>query len=151
MDRTENTLQKSVFEIGRYASSHGITIAPRYFSVSFKRTVRISTVQSIRKDYINSLRRKRLNPEENVPATLPQKKRGRPVLLGSELDNEVQAYLMKVLEAVSAQIAVATARGVLFTCDETRLEEFGGNTCLSKSWAHSLLKRTNFVQLKQPQ
>ena len=108
-------------------------------------------MQSIRKDYVDNQRRKRLNPDENDPPTLPQKKRGRPFLLGRELDDKVQAYLVKVREAggaVSARIAVATARGVLLTYDKTRLEEFGGSIRLGKSWAHSLLQRMNFVQRK---
>ena len=83
-----------------------------------------------------------------IPPTLPQKKRGRPFLLGRELDDKVQAYLVKVREAggaVSARIAV---RGVLLSYDKTRLEEFGGSVRLGKSWAHSLLQRMNFVQRK---
>ena len=139
------------FEIGRHASLHGITAASRHFSLRFKRRVGISTVQSIRKDYVNNLRRKRTNPDENDVAVLPLKKRGRPVLLGRELDDKVQAYLMKIREAggaVSARIAMATARGVLLTYDKTRLEEFGGSIRLNRYWAHSLLKRMNFVQRK---
>ena len=108
-------------------------------------------MQSIKERLHQQSKTKRSNPDENDSATLPQKKRGRPVLLGSELDNKVQVYLMKVREAggaVSARIAMATARGVLLTYDKTRQEEFGGSTHLSKSWAHSLLKRMKFVQRK---
>ena len=100
------------FEFGRHTSLHGITAASRHFSLRFKRTVGISTVQSIRKDYVNNLRRKRTNLDENDAAVLPLKKRGRSVLLGRELDDKVQAYLMKIREAggaVSARIAMATA------------------------------------------
>ena len=141
------------FDIGRHASLHGITVASRHFSLRFKRTVGISTVQSVRKDYVNNLRRKRTNPDENDAAVLPLKKRGRSVLLGRELDDKVQAYLMKICEAggaVSARIAMATARGVLLTYDKTKLEEFGGSIRLNRYWAHSLLKRMNFIQRKQP-
>ena len=76
---------------------------------------------------INSLRWKRSNPDENDPAIFLQKKWGRPVLLGRELDDKIQAYLMKVREAgeaVSAWIAVTTAWGVLLTYNKTRLDKF---------------------------
>ena len=46
---------------------------------------------------------------------LPEKKRGRSLLLGECLDLQVQKYLMKVREGggvVSARIAVAAARGI---------------------------------------
>ena len=50
------------FEIGIHASVHGITAAARYFCSKLKRTVGISTVQSITKDYVNSLRQRRKWP-----------------------------------------------------------------------------------------
>ena len=61
---------------------------------------------------------------------LPPKKRGRPVLLGEDLDGKVQLYLQKVREGggvVSARIAMAAARGILLSCDQTKLVEFGGH------------------------
>ena len=65
---------------------------------------------------------------------LPSKKRGRPVLLGQELDATVQMYLKRVREgggAVSARIAMAAARGILLKCDPTKLAEFGGHVQLT--------------------
>ena len=47
---------------------------------------------------------------------LPCKKRGRPTLLGHDLDTQVQLYLKKVRESggvVSARIAIAAARGII--------------------------------------
>ena len=61
---------------------------------------------------------------------LPLKKRGRPVLLGKELDTQVQMYLKKVREgggAVSARIVMAAARGILLKCDRTKPVEFAGD------------------------
>ena len=60
---------------------------------------------------------------------IPFKKRGRPLLLGEELDTEVQYYLKKVREGggiVTARIAMGAARGILRSCDHFRLAEFGG-------------------------
>ena len=53
--------------------------------------------------------------DEGDIIALPLKKRRRPVLLGKELDMQVQMYLKKVREgggAVSARIVMAAARGI---------------------------------------
>ena len=65
------------------------------------------------------------------------------------MDHKVQVYLKKVREgggAVSARIAMAAARGILLKCNQSMLAEFGGPVQLNRHWAHSLLKRMNFVQ-----
>ena len=65
------------FEIGQYASDHGIAAAARYFTRRFHRKVRESTVLYIKKDYISNLRKKR-----GDLTVLGHKKRGRPVYSG---------------------------------------------------------------------
>ena len=47
---------------------------------------------------------------------------------------------------VTAQIAVAAARGILLSCDRSKLAEFGGPVMLNRFWTYSLLKRMNFVK-----
>ena len=110
-------------------------------------------MQYIKKDYISNLRQKRAaspdDDDEGDQSVLRHKKRGRPVLLGQELDTKVQAYLKKVRSgggAVSARIVMAAARGILLSCDKLMLEEYGGGVRLNRHWAHSLLKRMDFVQ-----
>ena len=138
--------------MGRYACDHGVAAAARYFTRQFHRNVSETTVRSIKKDYLTSLRQKRAaSDDEGDLSVLPQKKRGRPVLLGKDLDSKVQAYLKKVRDgggAVSARIAMAAARGILLSCDRSMLEEFGGSVRLNRHWAHSLLHRMDFVQRK---
>ena len=78
----------------------------------------------------------------------PQKKRGRPYLLGEELEAKLQQYLKQAqLEGgpVNLRVLVAAVRGILLAYDKSRLQEFGGHI---KLWAHSLLHRMNFVQRK---
>ena len=82
---------------------------------------------------------------------LPEKKRGRSVLLVADVDAKVQAYLKLVREGggiVSAMIAIAAAKSLLICYDRSRLAEFGGPLVLNKGWAYSLLKRMNFVKRK---
>ncbi len=101
--------------------------------------------------YAKGVQQKRRAEDEGEIAALPLRKRGRPLLIGQDLDTKVQLYLRKVRDsggAVSARIAMAAARGILLKCDRTKLAEFGGHVELSRHWAHSLLKRMNFVQRK---
>ena len=102
-------------EIGKYAYHHGITAAAKHFSTKLKTKISENTVASMKKDYLEALRQKRTAQDEGDVTELPPKKRGRPVLLGSELDTLVQTYLRKVRErggAVSARIAMAAAQGI---------------------------------------
>lgn len=107
--------------------------------------MRETTVRSIRSAYVEGVSRKRtvkLDEDDGDIAALPLMKRERPVLLGQQLDTQVQTYLKKVREgggAVSARIAMAAARGILLKCDRSKLVEFGGHIELNQQWAHSLL------------
>ena len=136
-------------KIGKYACQHGAAAAARHFTRKFKKTVSESTVKSIKKGYIEEvLKRPREDDGEELTA-FPAKKHGRKLLLGDDLDHKVQVYLKKVREeggAVSARIAMAAARGILLKCNQSMLAEFGGPVQLNRHWAHSLLKRMNFVQ-----
>ena len=55
---------------------------------------------------------------------LPAKKRGRPLLLGEELNRQAQAYLTKLRECcgvVNIAIAMACAEGILMSSDANML------------------------------
>ena len=125
---------------------HGISAAAQHFSRKLDHKVTRSTVLSIKQSYL-----KRAREERADLALLPPKKRGRPLLLGDDLDLKVQMYLLKVREGggvVSARIAMAAARGIILTCDRSMLAEFGGPVTLNKPWAYSLLEHMKFVQRK---
>jgi len=138
-------------EIGKYACNHGVAAAVRYFSRKRDKPLNESTVQSIKKAYVEGIRRKREAEDGGDIRVLPLKKRGWPVLLGQELDMKDQLSLKKIRDgrgAVSVRIAMAAARGILLKCDRTQLAEFGGPVQLNRYWAHSLLKRMKFVKRK---
>ena len=66
---------------------------------------------------------------------LPWKEQGRPLLLGDRIDSMVQAYVNRVREeggAVSSQIVIEAARGILKTVDKLKLREFGGHINLNR-------------------
>ena len=97
------------------------------------------------------MREKRAADDDGDVSLLPMKKRGRPVLLGEVLDTKVQQYLRRVRDGggvVSARIVMAAARGILLSCNRSRLIEFGGDVELKKQWAYSLLRRMKFVKRK---
>ena len=80
---------------------------------------------------------------------LPEKKRGRPFLLGEELEMQVRAYLtaLRVNGAVvNAAIATGCAEGIVKSKDSNLLAENGGHISLSKHWAKHLLTRMGFVK-----
>ena len=94
---------------------------------------------------------KRAEQDDEDVSVLPPKKRGRPVLLSEELDKKVKQYLLKVREgggAVSAQIAIASARGILLHRDRSSLLKFEGHIQLNRHWDYSLLSRMMFVKRK---
>ena len=60
-------------------------------------------------------------------------------------------YLQRVRDGggvVKAWIAIAVAQGILLPRDHSKVAEFGGHVMLNRFWAHSLLKRMNFVKRK---
>jgi len=82
------------------------------------------------------------SPEELVQ-TLPRKKQERPLLIGKELDKEVQEYIKhmrKASSAVNTKVVIAAAEGILMNHDSK------SNIKLSISWAKYLLKRMGYVK-----
>ena len=135
-------------DIGRYACLHGTTAAARHFSRKLGCPL---NAHSIKKAYNEEKGAKRKERDDEDVRILPPKRRGRPVLLGEELDQKLQQYLLKVREGggvVSARIAVASARGILLHSDCSSLVEFGGHVQLNRHWAYSLLLRMKFVKRK---
>lgn len=69
-----------------------------------------STVKSIKTCYKDELR-KQAGTGSSVVKSLPEKKRGRTLLLGDELDKKLQLYLKRIREdggPVTAGIAIRT-------------------------------------------
>ena len=76
-------------------------------------------MRSIKNAYVKELRKKQCAEDDGEVSALPSKKRGRPVLLGQELDQKVQLYLKKVREgggAVSTRIVIAAAAITILEC-----------------------------------
>ena len=75
---------------------------------------------------------------------LENKKRGRLLLIGMELDNQVQSYVSKLREkggVVNSSIVQSAAIGIVMSHDVNLLKCTGGHIEITKFWALSLLSR----------
>ena len=135
-------------DIGKYACQHGTWAASAHFSRKLRSK---STIHSIKLAYLKRLNEKGGDSSDDEIAELPPKKRGRPLLLGKNMDEQLQLYLKKIRDQggiVTASVAVAAARGIVMAVDRRQLTEFGGHIKLSREWAYSLLARMKFGRRK---
>ena len=110
-----------------------------------------STIHSIKLAYLERLNEQGGDSSENEIAELPPKKRGRPLLLRKNMDEQLKLYLKNIRDQggiVTASIAVAAARGIVMAVDRQQLAKFGGHIKLSREWAYHLLARMKFVKRK---
>ena len=136
--------------IGKYAAVHGVKAASTYFSRKLGREISTLSVHSIKAAYLECARKQRADLSDEITKLHP-KKRGRPLLLGAQVEEQVQMYLKKIREeggVVSAFIAVAASKGILQSSDWTQLAAFGGHIRLSRKWVYKLLHCMNFVKRK---
>ena len=92
----------------------------------------------------------KLNDEEaGVVNSLLKKSRGRPLLLGPDL--EVQEYIKALKVAgsvVSTSIVISAGKVIIAATDISLLPSHGGSLTLNNTWAKSLLKRMKYVKRK---
>ena len=136
-------------KIGRYAAEMGVNAAAKRFSKELNRPVNESTVRGMKKAYL--LRQDQRADDSELITTLPQKSRGRPLLLGAEWDKNVRKFVTAVRNSggpISTSIVIAATKGLLKKCDPPILKDFGGSIILEKTWARSLIERMNFTKRK---
>lgn len=141
---------KEKAEFGKRAAELGITSTIRYFAKvdTKQRQLSPSTLFAWKENYLKELSKRRLDKDQGVDE-LPPKKRGRPPLLGTELDHRVQLYV-KELRAngaiINTAIVMATGEGIVQHHDMNLLAKHGGPIAITKPWAQSLLTRMHFVK-----
>ncbi len=105
-----------------------------------------STVRTWKTKYTEELRKRK--PTEPLPIkVLPDRKQGRPLLLGDELDTAVQAYVESIRNlggVVNTAIVVGGAEAIIAVKDRTLLD----TRAPRKDWAKSLLSRMGYVKRK---
>ena len=142
---------KDKVEIAKRASEHGFAATIRYYGRKRpeRPALKESTVRTWKNLYLSELKRERAAEEEMSTTILPEKKRGRPLLLGVELDRRVQVYIRAVRDngaVVNTAITTACAKGVVKSFDCNLLETNGGHIALTKHWATNLMARMGLVK-----
>ena len=136
--------------IARYALESGNKAAARFFSKELNITVKESSVSTWKKKYLTELREIKLKTGKTPEIErLPVKKRGRPLLLGEKLDQEVASYIKAVRGSggvITTGITIAAATAIVRRADRNLLSENGGPITLTTNWAKSLLHRMKFVK-----
>ena len=129
--------------IGKYSFLHGAAAVAKPFSKLCGSEINDSTVKSIKKAYLEELRKRPRSENSEDITAIPTKKRGRKLLLGEDLDMKVQVHLRKVRKGgftVSARIVLSAAQGILLKRNFSPLVQNGKPVDLNKFWAHSLMK-----------
>ena len=92
--------------------------------------------------YVQELERKRKGGCMDE-VMLPVKKKGRPLLIGDELDTQVQTYikdLRRCQATVNKAIVISAAEGIVKGHDANLLSCNGGTLELTKDWAKRMMK-----------
>ena len=136
--------------IGKRAAEHGVLATIRHFSKIYPDCpLKESTDRGWKNQYNREVVRLKNSGKEVVVRELIDNKRGCPLLLGEEMDEQVRAYISELRAngcPINTAIVIATGQGIVKDYDSNLLSENGGHLCLTKDWAKYLLKRMNFVK-----
>ena len=97
-------------------------------------------MSSIRDLYLLEVQHKRLHDGDGTIDKLPEKKRGRKLLLGEHLDKKLQLYISKTREgggAITTHIVMAATRDLLLASNRNMLVEYEGHVKINRAWAQS--------------
>ena len=139
--------QKAV--IGKRAAEHGVAATIHFYANKFP-NLKESSVHTWKSAYTLEIKKRRREGHNDLSVkTLHEKKRGRPLLLGDELDMQVRAYLTTLREngaVVNTAIAIACAKGIGTSKDSNPLASKGGHIALTKHRGRHLLNRMGYVK-----
>ena len=141
-------------KVAKYAAKLGVSACLRYFKRTGEFTdLKESTVRGWMNAYKKELSRTAGSTDGRTSVdVLPSKRRGRPLLLGEELEEQVKASIQHVRSSggvVNAPITTAVARGIVVASDANLLAENGGPINLTRDWAKRLLGRMGWSNGKR--
>ena len=145
--------EDSKVKVAKYAAESGVSACLRHFKRTGEFTdLKESTVRGWMNAYKKELSRTAgsLDGRTSVDV-LPSKRRGRSLLLGEELEEQVKAFMHHVRSSggvINAPITTAVARGIVVASDANLLAENGGPINLTRDWAKRLLGRMGLVKRK---
>ena len=141
------------FDIGKRAAEIGTMAIIRYYTkhypdISLKET----SVRRFKENYQDQLKKSihsLSSDSPNIVRELVPKKRGRPLLIGEELDEQVREYIRELRRegvVINSDVAIAVGTGIVMNSDTNLLVANGGHIDLTKHWAKYLLSRMGFVK-----
>ena len=139
--------------VGKYASENGIMSAIRHFEKQLApNSLKERTIRGWRNLYQAELKMRvsRKEPDFDIKV-IPEKKMWHPLLLGIDLDKEVQAYLRTICKAgcpIDTAVTLGAATGLVRRKDSNLLAANGGPIVLTRGWAQYLLTRMGYVKRK---
>ena len=83
-------------EIGKYAAENGVTSAVKHFSSKWNVSIDESTARRLKTEYLKKLKEASKSSKCGEGVTVDSvetKQKGRPLLLGEDLDAAVQEYV----------------------------------------------------------
>ena len=131
--------------IGQRAAEYGTTSAIRTFAKKYPELpLKETTVRHLKNLYQDQLRVKHEVPTAEAFAG---KKNGRPLLIGEELDKQVQEYItyMRSTGATVNTVVVRACTEDILMHEDTNLLS---RVDLSKGWAQYMLQRMGYVKRK---
>ena len=91
-----------------------------------------------------------LSPDSpNIVREFVPKKRGQPLLIGEELDEQVREYIRELRRegvVINSDVAIAVGTGIIMNSNANLLVANSGHIDLTKHWEKYLLSRMGFVK-----
>ena len=85
----------------------------------------------------------------NIVREFVPKKRGQPLLIGEELDEQVREYIRELRRegvVINSDVAIAVGTGIVMNSNANLLVTNSGHIDLTKHWAKYLLSCMDFVK-----
>ena len=136
------------FSIGKRAAENGVTATIRYYAKAFPdlplSKLKETTVRRLKDNYQSSLK-----TDQGSSKELPGKKRGRPLMIGVDLDQQVRdyiSYLRTEGAVINTHVVIGIGKGIVMGKDSNLLACNGGGIVLTKDWARNVLRRMGMVK-----
>ena len=122
-------------KVAKYASENGVSASLRHFKSTQQLDLNESTVRGCVTAYQTKRDSLLKEDKDGTVSALPEKPRGRPLLVAKELEDQVKSFVGELRNSgavVNSAIVRAAARGIVVAKDANLLEENGGGINLTK-------------------
>ena len=129
-------------KVAKYAAENGVSALLRHYKSTQELDFKESTVRGWVTTYQKRLESLRKEGKPLMVSVLSEKSRGRLLLIGSELEEQVKSFVGQLRSSravVNSVIVRAAARGIILARHANLFEENGGGINLTKDWANRLL------------